>query len=110
MSASVALSLSPTSTRGHSSGPSARAWDWRGAGTSRASPTDPISSGPTGAPLPRLPDMQFASWLPTITTACIVVGMAFVADSSIRRHEASIKELNDKVQDLEQDMAVLKDW
>lgn len=47
---------------------------------------------------------QLTHWLPTLTTAAVVVGVAFVADSSIKRHESTLSKLVDKVQELEKDM------
>lgn len=51
---------------------------------------------------------QLSHWLPTITTACVVVGVAFVADSSIKRHENVLATLVAKVQALETKVAVLE--
>ena len=51
---------------------------------------------------------QFTSWLPTITTAAVVVGVAFVADSSIKRHEGVISDHEKRLRDLETTVAVLE--
>lgn len=51
---------------------------------------------------------HLTQWLPTITTACVVVGVAFVADSSIKRHEQVLTTLVAKVQALETKVAVLE--
>ena len=51
---------------------------------------------------------QLTHWLPTLTTACIVVGVAFVADSSIKRQEKLLSDLVSKVQELETKVAVLE--
>ena len=52
--------------------------------------------------------MDLAHWMPTVTTAAIVVGMAFVADSSIKRHEKVIEEMRDDIAQLKTDVAVLQ--
>lgn len=51
---------------------------------------------------------QLTHWLPTITTACVVVGVAFVADSNLKRHETVISTLVGKVQSLETKVAVIE--
>ena len=51
---------------------------------------------------------HLTQWLPTITTACVVVGVAFVADSSIKRHEKVLEGLVGKVQELEKDMVAVR--
>lgn len=52
--------------------------------------------------------MDLAHWMPTVTTAAIVIGMAFVADSSIKRHEKSIEDMREDLAQLKTDVAVLK--
>jgi len=51
---------------------------------------------------------QLAHWMPTLTTAAVVVGIAFVADSSIKRHEKVLEGLVGKVQELEKDMVAVR--
>lgn len=51
---------------------------------------------------------QLTHWLPTLTTAAVVVGVAFVADSSIKRHENVLTSLVEKVHKLSEEVAVLK--
>ena len=52
---------------------------------------------------------QISQWIPTIVTAFGIVALAAVADSNIKRHDASILVLVDKVQTLETEVAVLKE-
>lgn len=49
-----------------------------------------------------------AQWAPTIVTAAFVVGIAFVADSNIKRHETVLTDLQKRMQDVEKEVAVLK--
>jgi hypothetical protein len=51
---------------------------------------------------------ELSRWIPTITTAGMIIGIGFVADSSIKRHEALITGLVSKVQSLETKVAVLE--
>jgi len=51
---------------------------------------------------------HLTQWLPTITTACVVVGVAFVADSSIKRHEAVLTDNQKRIGALETKVAVLE--
>jgi hypothetical protein len=51
---------------------------------------------------------ELTQWIPTISTVFMAVGMAFVADSNIKRHEAMLLNLVSKVQSLETEVALLK--
>ena len=52
--------------------------------------------------------MDLFKWTPTIVAIASLIGMGFVAQSTLNRHEADISALRDKVQELETDVAVLK--
>lgn len=52
--------------------------------------------------------MTVIQWTPTLVAVASIIGMAFVAQSTLQRHESDISALRDKVQELETDVAVLK--
>ena len=52
--------------------------------------------------------MSLLAWTPTVVAIASVIGMAFVAQSTLQRHESDIAALRDKVQELETEVAVLK--
>jgi len=51
---------------------------------------------------------SFSQWVPTFIAVASVIGTAFVANSTINRHERDIETLRDKVQELETSVAVLR--
>jgi hypothetical protein len=52
--------------------------------------------------------MNFAQWTPTVVVIATLIGMGYVAQATLKRHEGVIAGLVDKVQGLETDVAVLK--
>lgn len=52
--------------------------------------------------------MNLFQWTPTVVAIASIVGMGFVAQSTLQRHESALSELRDKVQALETEVAVLK--
>lgn len=52
--------------------------------------------------------MSILSWTPTLVAIASVIGMAFVAQSTLQRHESDLSALRNKVQELETEVAVLK--
>ena len=52
--------------------------------------------------------MDLYKWTPTIVAIASLIGMGFVAQSTLNRHESDISALRDKVQELETEVAVLK--
>lgn len=51
--------------------------------------------------------MNFTQWLPTAVVVSGVIGMAYVAHATLKRHEEVISALVEKVQELETAVAVL---
>lgn len=52
--------------------------------------------------------MNLTQWLPTVVVVSGIVGMAYVAQATLKRHEETLGDLVDKVQELRTDVAVLK--
>lgn len=52
--------------------------------------------------------MNLFQWTPTIIAIASVIGMAFVAHSTLQRHESDLAVLRGKIQHLETTVAVLK--
>jgi len=52
--------------------------------------------------------MDLLKWTPTVVAIVSLIGVGFVVNSTVNRHEAELSGLRDDVQDLKTKVAVLE--